>query len=126
MNIPEELKYSEEHEWVRQEGEFVWVGISDYAQSELGDVVYVDLPSIGDHFKQNDPFGSIEAVKAASDLFCPLSGEVVEVNTAVTDSPETINKDPYGDGWMIKLKIDDMEDLSSLMDAAEYQSHINA
>jgi len=125
MNIPEDLRYSKEHEWARQEGEFVWVGISDYAQSELGDVVYIDLPAVGDHFKQNDIFGSIEAVKAASDLYCPVAGEIVEVNNDITDSPETINKDPYNDGWMIKLKIDDLEEFNNLMDASEYLAHIS-
>jgi len=125
MNIPEDLRYSKEHEWARQEGVFVWVGISDYAQSELGDVVYIDLPAVGDHFKQNDIFGSIEAVKAASDLYCPVAGEIVEVNNDITDSPETINKDPYNDGWMIKLKIDDLEEFNNLMDASEYLAHIS-
>jgi glycine cleavage system H protein len=126
MNIPNELKYSDEHEWVRQDGEHGIIGITDYAQGELGDVVYVDLPSKGDHVGQNDVFGSIEAVKAASDLYCPVSGEVVEINENVTDNPEIINKDPYGDGWMIKIKLDNVEELSSLMDADAYQAHIGA
>ena len=106
MNIPEELKYTEEHEWARLEGDHVVVGITDYAQGELGDVVYLDMPAIGDSFSQNDAFGSIEAVKAAPDLYIPLSGEVVEVNEALKDAPETINSDPYGEGWMAKIKID--------------------
>ena len=124
MNIPDDLRYTEEHEWVRKEGDVIVVGITDYAQGELGDVVYVDLPSAGDRFGQNDPFGSIEAVKAASDLYTPLSGEIVEVNDQLADAPETINKDPYGSGWMIKLKLDDTDDFDSLLDAVAYKSHI--
>ncbi len=126
MNIPEELKYSEEHEWARLEGDTVTIGITDYAQGELGDVVYVELPSVGDSFSQNDVFGSIEAVKAASDLYCPLSGEIVEVNGNLGDDPETINKDPYGNGWMIKLKLNNTSELDKLMNAGAYQAHIGA
>jgi glycine cleavage system H protein len=122
--IPDDLKYSEEHEWARADGDIVTIGITDYAQGELGDVVYVDLPAEGDQFSQNDVFGSIEAVKAASDLYCPLGGEVVEVNKNVADNPETINKDPYGDGWMIKLKIESSDELAGLMDAEAYKNHI--
>jgi len=124
MNIPEELKYTEEHEWARLEGDHVVVGITDYAQGELGDVVYLDMPAIGDSFSQNDAFGSIEAVKAASDLYIPLSGEVVEVNEALNDAPETINSDPYGEGWMAKIKIDSKEEFDQLMDADSYKKHI--
>ena len=124
MIIPDDLKYSEEHEWVRADGDIVTIGITDYAQGELGDVVYVDLPAEGDQFNQNDVFGSIEAVKAASDLYCPVAGEVVEVNQDVADNPETINKDPYGDGWMIKLKIESTDEYSGLMDAESYKNHI--
>jgi glycine cleavage system H protein len=124
MNIPQDLKYTEEHEWARKEREHVLVGITDYAQGELGDVVYLDLPAVGVHFSQNDAFGSIEAVKAASDLYMPLSGEIVEVNSALTDTPETINTDPYGKGWMVKIKIDNEEEFANLMDAGGYQSHI--
>lgn len=125
MNIPKDLKYSEDHEWVRVEGDFAWVGISDYAQGELGDVVFVELPAAGDSFGANDVFGSIEAVKAASDLYCPISGEVVDVNGELEGSPETINSDPYGDGWMIKIKINDKSDLDGLMDAGVYENHIH-
>jgi glycine cleavage system H protein len=124
MSIPEELKYSEDHEWTKKEGDVVVVGITDYAQGELGDVVYLDLPAVGDTFSQKEPFGSIEAVKAAADLYMPLSGEVVEVNDSLPDSPETINKDPYGDGWMIKIKIENTEEYDALMDAAGYEAHI--
>ncbi len=124
MNIPKELRYTEEHEWAKAEGDIATIGITDYAQGELGDVVYVELPAVGDSFGQNDVFGSIEAVKAASDLYCPLSGKVVEVNGNLSDIPETINKDPYGDGWMIKLKLADASEMENLLDAAGYQAHI--
>jgi glycine cleavage system H protein len=124
MSIPEELKYSEDHEWVRKEGDVLVVGITDYAQGELGDVVYLDLPAVGDTFNQKDPFGSIEAVKAAADLYMPLTGEIVEANNALPDTPETINKDPYGEGWMIKIKIESTEEYDSLMDATAYHEHI--
>jgi len=124
MNFPKELKYTEEHEWARKDGDQVIIGITDYAQSELGDVVYLDLPSVGDHFKQNESFGSIEAVKAASDLYMPVSGEVTEVNSVLADTPETINADPYGEGWMIKIKIDSEAELTALMDADGYQEHV--
>jgi glycine cleavage system H protein len=124
MSVPEELKYSEDHEWTRKEGDLLVVGITDYAQGELGDVVYLDLPVVGDTFNQKEPFGSIEAVKAAADLYMPLTGEIVEVNDALPDTPETINKDPYGEGWMIKIKIDSSEEYNALMDAAAYEQHI--
>lgn len=124
MSIPEELKYSEDHEWIRKEGDVLVVGITDYAQGELGDVVYLDFPAVGDTFNQKDPFGSIEAVKAAADLYMPLTGKIVEVNDALPDTPETINKDPYGEGWMIKIKIESTEEYDSLMDASAYQEHI--
>jgi glycine cleavage system H protein len=124
MSIPKELKYTEEHEWARKDGELVVIGITDYAQGELGDIVYLDLPSIGDKFSQNDAFGSIEAVKAASDLYLPLSGEIVEVNDMLSQAPETINSDPYGEGWMVKIKIDSEEEYNRLMDAEAYQNHI--
>jgi glycine cleavage system H protein len=124
MSIPEELKYSEDHEWIRKEGDVLVVGITDYAQGELGDVVYLDFPAVGDTFNQKDPFGSIEAVKAAADLYMPLTGKIVEVNDALPDTPETINKDPYGEGWMIKIKVESTEEYDSLMDATAYQEHI--
>jgi glycine cleavage system H protein len=124
MNFPKELKYTEEHEWARKDGDHLVVGITDYAQSELGDVVYLDLPSVGNHFKQNESFGSIEAVKAASDLYMPVSGEITEVNAALADTPETINADPYGDGWMIKIKVDNEDELAGLMDADGYHEHV--
>lgn len=124
MNIPETLKYSKEHEWISVDGENVTIGITDYAQGELGDVVYVELPGIGDHFDNNDTFGTIEAVKAVSDLFCPVGGEVIEINEDLEDAPETVNKDPYNKGWMIKLKIDNVSELNDLLDAKAYKELI--
>jgi glycine cleavage system H protein len=124
MSIPEELKYSEDHEWAKKDGDVIVVGITDYAQGELGDVVYLDLPAVGDTFNMKDPFGSIEAVKAAADLYMPISGEVVAVNEDLPDNPETINTDPYGEGWMIKIKIANTEEYDALMDAAAYEEHI--
>ena len=121
MNIPENLKYSKEHEWMAIEGNTVTVGITDYAQGELGDVVFVELPGVGDTFDVQDTFGTIEAVKAVSDLYCPIAGKVVEINEALEDAPETVNKDPYGEGWMIKLEVDNTADLDSLLDANAYK-----
>ena len=125
MSIPGDLKYSDDHEWTRKEKDLVVIGITDYAQGELGDVVYLELPAIGDTFSQKEPFGSIEAVKAAADLYMPITGEIVEVNDALPDAPETINKDPYGDGWMIKIKIENSSEYDALMDASAYEAHIS-
>lgn len=124
MNIPEELKYTKEHEWVRVDGDIATVGITDFAQSELGDIVFVELPEVGDETTMNESFGTIEAVKAVSDMFAPLSGEVVEVNEALADAPETINKDPYGEGWIIKIKMSDKGELDQLLDKAQYEELI--
>ena len=121
MSIPENLKYSKEHEWIAVDGDTVTIGITDYAQGELGDVVYVELPGIGDTFEIQDAFGTIEAVKAVSDLYCPLSGAVLEINESLEDAPETVNKDPYGEGWMIKLQLSDSSQLSGLLDPASYK-----
>ena len=121
MNIPENLKYSKEHEWIAVEGDIVTIGITDYAQGELGDVVFVELPGVGDTFEMQDAFGTIEAVKAVSDLYCPVTGEVVEINESLEDAPETVNKDPYGEGWMIKIKVDNPAQLDDLMDANAYK-----
>ena len=126
MEAPDDLKYSKEHEWVRIEGDTGVIGISDYAQGELGDVVYVELPEIGKELKSGDPFGTIEAVKAVSELFCPVSGEVIEVNGKLEGDPALINQTPYGDGWMIKLKLANPDELSVLMDAAGYKDMIGA
>jgi glycine cleavage system H protein len=126
-DIPEGFFYTEEHEYLKpsdEEGVFV-VGVTDYAQGELGDVVYIELPEVGASFGKMDAFGNIEAVKAVSDLFCPMAGEVVEVNEALDDDPAMVNSDPYGDGWIIKLKADDPGQASDLMDAAAYSALID-
>jgi glycine cleavage system H protein len=124
--IPDDRVYTEEHEYCHQSDEpgIVEVGITDYAQGELGDVVYVDLPKVGAKFGKMEPFGTIEAVKAVSELFCPVAGEVVEVNTAIEGDPSVINKDPYGAGWMIKLKIKGAEALKELLSPADYAAHV--
>ena len=124
MNIPDDLLYTEEHEWVRVEDKEAVIGITDYAQGELGDVVYVELPEVGSRTKQMEPFGTIEAVKAVSDLYAPLSGKVVEINEALADNPELVNKDPYGEGWMIRIEIEDPSELENLLDADSYRSLI--
>lgn len=121
MNIPEGLKYSKEHEWVRMEGDVAVIGISDFAQGELGDIIYVDIESIGESLEANEIFGTVEAVKTVSDLFMPISGEVLEFNEKLQDDPELVNTDPYGEGWMIKVKPSDLAELDALMDAAAYQ-----
>jgi len=124
--IPEGLLYTEEHEYLKpteEEGVYV-VGITDYAQGELGDVVYVELPSVGDTFKRMEPFGTIEAVKAVSDLYCPAEAEIVAVNSALDDDPSLVNSSPYEEGWMVKIRVREPGDLDQLMDAAAYTSHI--
>ncbi len=118
--IPDDLKYSKEHEWVRVENDFAVIGITDYAQGELGDIVFVELPRIGDSIEYMKPFGTIEAVKAISDLFSPLTGEVVEVNGDLESDSSLINSDPYGDGWIIKIKMSDISELDNLLGAADY------
>lgn len=123
-SIPQDLKYTEDHEWVRVEGEVATFGVTDYAQGELGDVVFVELPEAGDDVAQGDTFGSIEAVKTVADLFAPISGEVVEVNADLEDAPESINEDAYGKGWFIKIKMSNPAELDSLMDAEAYAQHI--
>ncbi len=124
MNFPEELKYTEEHEWVRLDGDSAIIGITDFAQSELGDIVYVDINTVGDTVEQNEVFGSVEAVKTVSDLFMPLTGEVLEVNPAIDDKPELVNSDPYGDGWLIKVKVADKGQYDDLLSASEYREKI--
>lgn len=124
MEFPEGLKYSKEHEWVLVEDKIAIVGITEYAQQELGDIVYVELPEVGDKVVKDDPFGAVESVKAVSDVYAPISGTVVEVNDTLPDNPETINDDPYGDGWMIKVEMSDMDDLKDLMSAEEYAEYI--
>ena len=125
MDFPEELKYSKTHEWVRLEGENeVVIGISDYAQQELGDIVYLELPEEGDVVEKDSAFGVIESTKATEDLYSPVSGTVIEVNTPLIDSPEVINEDPYGDGWMIRVELSEPKELEDLMSAEEYQDYI--
>ncbi len=122
--IPKELKYSSDHEWVRVDGEFAYIGITDFAQRELGDIVFVEIETEGENLAAGDIFGSVEAVKTVSDLYMPVSGEVLEVNEILKDNPEIVNSDPYGDGWMIKVKISNGSELEKLMDADAYQNHI--
>ncbi len=126
MNIPADLKYTKDHEWVKVDGDTAVIGVTDYAQGELGDVVYIEIESEGDSLDQEEVFGTVEAVKTVSDLFMPISGEVIEVNGALTDAPETVNSDPYGDGWMIKVKIADASQLDDLMSADDYKTEIGA
>jgi glycine cleavage system H protein len=120
MNFPENLKYSKDHEWIRIEGEFGYVGITDFAQKELGDIVYVDVNTVGKTLNKGAVFGSVEAVKTVSDLFMPVSGEIVELNAALDGSPESVNNDPYGDGWMVKVKLSNPSELDELMDSYAY------
>ena len=124
MNIPSELKYTKDHEWIKIEGNTAIVGITDFAQGELGDIVYVDVDTLDDTVEEGDVFGSVEAVKTVSDLFMPLSGEVAEFNEALEDAPELINSDPYGAGWMIKITISDDSQIEALLDAAAYKTLI--
>ena len=124
MQIPGNLKYTKDHEWTKIEGDTAIIGITDFAQSELGDIVYVELPEVGAQTKQGESFGTIEAVKAVSDLFAPLTGEVLEVNSELSDKPEVINKDPYGDGWIIKIKFSDKRELEKLLDKSKYEELI--
>jgi len=124
MEFPESLKYTKEHEWVRVEGGKAVVGITDHAQDELGDIVFVELPEVGSDVEQNETFGTVESVKAVSDLFSPLSGEVLEVNEALKDEPELINSSPYKDGWMLVVDISDESELDSLLSAKEYEAYI--
>ncbi len=125
MNVPAELKYTSDHEWVKVEGDLATIGITDYAQGELGDVVFVELPEPGTEINKGESFGTIEAVKAVADLFSPASGEITELNEALEDAPETVNQDPYNDGWMVKVKLNDPSELDELMDAAAYEQHIS-
>ena len=125
MNFPQDLRYTSEHEWVRvAEGNIATIGITDFAQGELGDIVYVDIDSIGNQLNANEVFGSVEAVKTVSDLFMPVDGKVLEVNAALDGSPDLVNTDPYGEGWIIKVEISDPSQLEGLMDAAAYESSV--
>ena len=126
MNIPTDLKYTKDHEWVRLEGDVAVVGITDFAQGELGDIVYVEVETLDETLAQDEVFGTVEAVKTVSDLFLPLSGEIIAFNEALEDEPETVNTDPYGEGWMIKIKISDPIEVENLLDAVDYEAIIGA
>jgi glycine cleavage system H protein len=126
MNIPSELKYTKDHEWISFEGEVATIGITDFAQSELGDIVYVEVETVDETLEADEIFGSVEAVKTVSDLFLPLSGEIIEFNETLEDEPEKVNTDPYVDGWMIKLKCSDLSQADNLMSAEDYKALIGA
>jgi len=123
-NTPEDLSYTKDHEWVRVKGDEAAVGITDHAQNQLGDVVYVELPKVGDKFEASEPFGSVESVKAVSEIYMPLGGSVIGVNESLNDSPEQVNEDPYGEGWMIRIKIDNPSQVDALLTAVEYEDYI--
>lgn len=125
MNIPQDVKYTSEHEWIRIDGDIAYVGITDYAQEQLGDIVFVDIPTVGENLEAGDTFGTIEVVKTISDLFLPIAGEVLEQNDALEENPELVNKDPYGEGWIIKIKPVDAADTANLLDAEGYKALVN-
>lgn len=120
MNIPENLRYTKDHEWISLDGNIATIGITDFAQGELGDIVYVDVTTLGQHLEAGAVFGTVEAVKTVSDLFLPVTGKILEVNEALNNAPEVVNTDPYGEGWMIKLEVDNVSDVEALLDAAAY------
>ena len=124
MNVPQSLKYTKEHEWVREDGGIVTVGITDHAQGELGDIIFVEFPEIGQEIERDEPFGTIEAVKTVADLFAPISGTVTEINEKLDDSPESVNQDPYGDGWMVKVSVSEAGELDNLMSSDQYREMI--
>jgi len=126
MNIPSELKYTKDHEWVKIEGDIVTIGITDFAQGELGDIVYVEVETVDETLEAEEIFGTVEAVKTVSDLFLPLSGEIIEFNESLEDEPEKVNTDPYGQGWMVKVKCSDMSQVENLMSAEDYKNLIGA
>jgi glycine cleavage system H protein len=126
MNIPENLKYTKDHEWIRLDGEIAYVGITDYAQGELGDIVFVEIETVGEYIKKGEVFGTIEAVKTVSDLFMPTSGEVLGANEKINDSPDLVNKDPFGEGWLIKVKPDNKSLFDDLLDARQYKELITS
>ena len=125
MNVPEELKYSSDHEWIRLDGSEALIGITDFAQGELGDIIFVEFPSVGEKYSAGDPFGTVEAVKTVADLYMPVGGEILEINTALDDAPETVNQDPYQGGWLVKISVSAPADLNGLMDAERYKAHIS-
>ena len=126
MNFPQNLKYTNEHEWIRLEGDVAYIGITDYAQEQLGDIVFVDVTTVGETLDANEVFGTIEVVKTISDLFLPVAGEVLELNEALEENPDLVNKDPYGEGWIIKIKPSDVSELDNLLDVEAYKKVINA
>jgi glycine cleavage system H protein len=127
MNIPADLRYSEHDDWVRlEDNEIVVVGITDFAQDQLSDIVYVELPEVGDHYDQGEAYGVVESVKAASDVYMPAAGEILAINTDLEDAPEIVNKDPYGKGWFVRIKLDDASELDGLMDAEAYSASVDA
>ncbi len=126
MNIPDNMKYTKDHEWIRIEADEAYVGITDYAQNELGDIVFIEIETEGDHLEKEEIFGTIEAVKTVSDLFMPVSGKVVGINDKLEDNPEIVNKDPYGEGWLIKVSVDDVNTANDLLDAEAYKKMINS
>jgi glycine cleavage system H protein len=126
MNVPENLRYTEKHEWIRMEGKEAYVGITDWAQGELGDVVFVEIETLGEKLSKGEAFGTIEAVKTVSDLFMPASGEVLEINPKLNDEPEIVNKDPYVEGWMIRISVSNAGELNSLLSSADYKAMISA
>ena len=125
-NIPENLRYSKDHEWVSVSGDVATIGITDYAQHSLGDVVYIDMPRVGDKFSTHEAFGSVESVKAVSEIFTPIGGEIVEVNEGLNDTPEAVNNDPYAGGWMIKIKMDNPNEADKLLSSVEYEEYLAA
>ncbi len=126
MNLPDNLHYTKDHEWIRVEGDTAYVGITDHAQRELGDIVYVDIDTLDKEVSQHDVFGTVEAVKTVSDLYSPISGTILEINSKLADAPETVNSDPYGDGWMVKMSIGDPAQIEALMSAATYGELVGA
>jgi len=122
MEFPKNLKYTNDHEWVRVEGDTAYIGITDFAQKELGDIVYVEIETVGQNLGQGEVFGTVEAVKTVSDLFMPLSGEIIEMNQKIESTPELVNSDPYGDGWMIKIKLSKADELNDILTAADYEA----
>ena len=124
MNIPDNLRYTKDHEWIRVENDEAYVGITDYAQGELGDIVFIEIETLGEHLEQEEVFGTVEAVKTVTDLFMPVSGNITNINDKLEDKPDLVNKDPYGEGWMIKLEVDDVNQLNSLLDAESYKKMI--
>ena len=126
MNFPSELKYTKDHEWVKVEGNDAYIGITDFAQRELGDIVYVDINTLGDEISKDDVFGTVEAVKTVSDLFMPVTGTIAELNPALNDNPELVNSDPYGQGWMVKVTLADVDSVAELLDADAYKTLVGA